>query len=132
MYFNCVCCNIFIDSFNQSHLFSSESRNESIIQPSAIETREEQWLENNDFSTQDAWSFVKGAQGDNSSIDGNINNNEANLKVLGETKTFSDLYGTPNSSTSLGWEKFNNDGFLLPDSSGINSEGCYASHTWSE
>lgn len=113
-------------------LFSSESRNESIIQPSAIETREEQWLENNDFSTQDAWSFVKGAQGDNSSIDGNINNNEANLKVLGETKTFSDLYGTPNSSTSLGWEKFNNDGFLLPDSSGINSEGCYASHTWSE
>lgn len=47
-------------------LFSSESRNESIIQPSAIETREEQWLENNDFSTQDAWSFVKGAQGDDS------------------------------------------------------------------
>ena len=118
-------------SFNPIQV-SSEFIDESIVQPSAIETRQEQWLDNNYFSTQDAWSFVKGAQGDNSSIDGSINNNEANLKVLGQTKTFSDLSGTPNSSTSLGWEEFNNAGFLLPDSSGINSEGCYATHTWSE
>ena len=120
-----------IFSFNP-RLASTNFQDESIIQPAATEVKQEQWLDNNFFSTQDAWSFAKGAQGDNSSIDGNINNNEANLKVLGQTKVFNDISGTPNSSTSLGWEEFNNDGFLLPDSSGINSEGCFASHTWTD
>ena len=118
-------------SFNP-RLASTEFRDESIVQPSATEIQQEQWLDNNYFSTQDAWSFIKGAQGDNSSVDGGISSNEANLKVLGETKVFNDISGTINSSTSLGWEEFNNNGFLLPDSSGINSEGCYASHTWAE
>ena len=120
-----------IFSFNPN-LSSPESRYESEVQSSATEIEQKQWLDNTYFSTQDAWYFSKGTQGDNSSVDGNINNDEANLKVIGETKIFNDISGTPNSSTSLGWEEFNNDGFLLPDSSGINSEGCYATHTWSE
>jgi hypothetical protein len=107
-------------------------RDDSRLKSSATEIQQKQWLYNNYFSTQDDWSFVKGSQGDNSSVDGTIENNEANLKVIGQTKVFSDISGTPNSSTSLGWEEFNNDGFLLPDSSGINSEGCYATHTWAE
>ena len=102
------------------------------ISSSALETHEEQWVENNGFSTQDAWFYTKGAQGDNSSVNADISNNQANFKVLGETRSFNSLYGVPNSPTSLGWSRFNNNGFLLPDSSGINSEGAYASHTWSE
>ena len=102
------------------------------LSSSALETHEEQWVENNDFSTQDSWFYTKGAQGDNSSVNADISNNQANFKVLGETRSFNSLYGVPNSPTSLGWSEFNNNGFLLPDSSGINSEGAYASHTWSE
>jgi hypothetical protein len=102
------------------------------LSSSALEIHEEEWVENNDFSTQDSWYYTKGAQGDNSSVNGEINNNQANYKVLGETRSYNNLYGVPNSPTSQGWSRFNNNGFLLPDSSGINSEGCYASHTWSE
>lgn len=118
-------------SFNPTMLFS-ELKTESKVNQSAIETREEQWLNNNDFSTLDSWFYSKGAEGDNSSVEASINNNQANYRVLGKTRTFNNLSGTPNSPTSQGWSKFNNSGFLLPDSSGINSEGCYATHTWSE
>ena len=109
-------------------LIPSEFKNESKTQPSAIEIREEQWLDNINFSTQDAWSFAKGAQGDNSTVDGNISNNQANLKVIGETETFADLYGIINSSTSLGWIEAQNGDFLLPDVSIINDSGCYVYH----
>ncbi|MFW9823757.1 MAG: hypothetical protein ACFFE4_12515 [Candidatus Thorarchaeota archaeon] len=102
------------------------------ISSSALEINEVQWIDNNDFTSQGSWFFKKGSQGDNSSVYADISNNQANIKVLGETRTFNNLSGVPNSPTSQGWTRFNNDGFLLPDSSGISSEGCYASHTWSE
>lgn len=118
-------------SFNPTMLFS-ELKTESKVNQSAIETREEQWLKNNDFSTLDSWFYSKGTGGDNSSVEASISNDQANYRVLGKTQTFNNLYGTPNSPTSQDWSEFNNNGFLLPDFSGINSEGCYATHTWSE
>ncbi|MFW9894850.1 MAG: hypothetical protein ACFFD7_03515 [Candidatus Thorarchaeota archaeon] len=111
---------------------NSDIKIDDNISSSALEINEVQWIENNDFTTQGPWFFKKGSQGDNSSVYADISINQANFKVLGETKTFNNLSGVPNSPTSQGWTRFNNDGFLLPDSSGINSEGCYASHTWSE
>ncbi|KKL72070.1 hypothetical protein LCGC14_2088590, partial [marine sediment metagenome] len=110
----------------------SNTKQEEKISSSALETYEKQWIENNGFSNQDSWFYTKGLQGDNLSINADISNNQANFKVLGETRAFNSLYGVPNSPTSLGWSEFNNSGFLLPDSSGINSEGVFASHSWSE
>ncbi len=74
-------------SFNPIILFS-ELKTESKVNQSAMETREEQWLNNNDFSTLDSWFYSKGAEGDNSSVEANISNNQANYRVLGKTQTF--------------------------------------------
>ena len=91
-----------------------------------------EWLINSDFSTSQGWITTKGDKGDNSTLDAFIGNNQANYRVVGENYTFSEISGTPNSSTSLGWKQVTNDGFLFPDSSGIDSQGCYVIHTWAE
>ncbi|MFX0059250.1 MAG: hypothetical protein ACFE85_00030 [Candidatus Hodarchaeota archaeon] len=90
------------------------------------------WITNNDFSTSANWFYSKGDQGDNSTVDANISGGQANYKIVGDIKTFNDIQGTPNSSTSQGWKKFNNGGYLFPDTSEINIDGCYVSHIWSE
>jgi len=92
---------------------------------------EAQWLENNDFSSQQYWFFTKGDQGDNSSVDADISGGKANFRVLGETKTFN-LYGVPNSTDSPDWYKYEKPGYYLPSNSWIDSSGCYVDHVWSE
>jgi len=66
--------------------------------------------------------------GDDDDVLGEISNNEANFKILGEIHSFTAVAGTPNSTTSLGWKLFNNSDFLLPDIVEINSSGCYVYH----
>ncbi|GAG82479.1 unnamed protein product, partial [marine sediment metagenome] len=60
-----------------------------------------------------------------------ISNEQANFRVLGENLNYS-LYGTPNSTDSPGWIEFEKPDHYLPDESGINSSGCWVSHSWNE
>ena len=112
----------------------SEIESEKDIHPSLEVPHTTQWIKNPTMEApiEPTWFWENGTEGDNSDVEATSSPGQADFRILGEEKTFADLYGTPNSSTSLGWREFNNDGFLLPDSSGINSEGCYATHTWSE
>lgn len=87
-----------------------------------------EWLKNNDFSTQDEWSYNKGAQGDNSTTDANISNGNANYIIIGEDSSFSLTAGDINSSSWYGWGIYNNGDYLLPDVTEINSTGCYVHH----
>ncbi|KKN23350.1 hypothetical protein LCGC14_0905860 [marine sediment metagenome] len=89
-----------------------------------------EWLKNNDFSTQDAWNYTKGQQGDNSTVDANISstNEWANYIVVGENNTFDLLTGELNLSTWFGWGIYNNSDFLLPDITEINATGLYVYH----
>ena len=101
---------------------------ENKINSSASEIVEEQWLKNTNFSTQSNWFYTKGPQGDNSTIDANISNGEANYIVIGENDTFSVLAGDVNTSTWYGWDIYNNSDYLLPDVTEINATGCYVYH----
>ena len=104
--------------------------NESIkvLKPSGSEIIETQWLKNTDFSTIDNWVILKGEQGDNSTIDANISNGQANYVVIGDNYNFEVASGSANSSTWYGWGIYNNNDFLLPDVVEINSTGCYVYH----
>ncbi|NVM45643.1 MAG: hypothetical protein HWN79_12075 [Candidatus Lokiarchaeota archaeon] len=88
----------------------------------------QEWLDNNGFSTQDEWFYNKGAQGDNSTTDANISGGSANYIVVGEDSSFSLTAGEANSSSWYGWGIYNNGDFLLPDGRDINSTGLYIYH----
>ncbi len=92
---------------------------------------QDQWLENNDFSSSQNWYYTKGDQGDNSSIEADISSEQANFHVLGEESIF-ELYGIPNSTDSPNWYEFAKPNYYLPDVTTIDPFGCYVSHVWSE
>ncbi len=115
-----------INNYNQRNYIS----NKSYVGNLCLSTQQ-QWLENNDFSTQEGWSFINGNEGDNSSVDADISGGKANLHVLGEKKTYT-IYGVPNSTNSPGWKRFTKPNSYLPINSYIDSYGCYVDHTWSE
>ncbi len=92
---------------------------------------QDQWLENNDFSSSQNWYYTKGDQGDSSSIDADISSEQGNFHVSGEERSF-ELYGIPNSTDSPNWYEFAKPNYYLPDVTTIDSFGCYVSHVWSE
>jgi len=98
------------------------------IHSSAETVYNQEWLKNNDFSTQDYWNSAKGAQGDNSSVDANISGAVANFKVIGDDQ-IKEISTTLNDGS---WKKFRNDIFLYPDTAIINADGCYVSHDYDE
>ena len=90
-----------------------------------------QWLQNSDFSSQQNWYYLKGNQGDNSSVDADISGGQGNFRILGEKRIF-DLYGVPNSTDSPNWYEFAKPDYYTPDNTGIDSYGCWISHIWLE
>lgn len=121
---------IVIMNFSPLNENNEISFNEPIndLNTSASQLIQQQWLKNTDFSTTDEWFSLKGAQGDNSTIDGIISNGQANYIVIGENDNFEITSGTVNSSTWYGWGIYNNSDFLLPDVAEINATGCYVYH----
>ena len=83
---------------------------------------------NGDFSPVEPWK--SSITGDLNDVGASISPGQANYEISGEQKQFSDISGTPLSSD---WTRVNNPEFpYLPDTSTINSGGCYVSHSWNE
>jgi len=117
--------NFYIIFLNQ---FDFQDDNIKDINSSGGILHSKQWLKNNEFTTQDEWFYLKGDQGDNSTVDANISNNQANYIIAGENDTFNILSGNLNSSSWYGWGIYNNSDYLLPDHTEINATGCYVYH----
>lgn len=83
-----------------------------------------------DLVSDSPWSLTEG--GDISDVQGEISSGEANFQILGDSQTFSDISGTPNSSSSLGWQKYQNENLQFPQKAIINSSGVFVSHIWNE
>ncbi|TFG01318.1 MAG: hypothetical protein EU542_07115 [Promethearchaeota archaeon] len=95
----------------------------------------EQWLENNNFSTQLNWFKTYGLIGNQITLDTNIGNGEAKFLVLGQENNFIACSGVPNNTeTSSGWINATNPQITAKPSRGylINESGCFASHEWAE
>jgi len=111
-----------------NHNYKQPVKQPDFIHSSAETLYNQEWLDNNGFSTQNEWFYEKGAQGDNSTTDANISGGSANYVVVGEDSSFSLTAGEVNSSSWYGWDIYNNGDYLLPDVSEINSAGCYVYH----
>jgi len=90
------------------------------------------WIEDPTFDTSVGSPWKDTESGDTSDIQGNIATGQANFQILGESREFDEISKIPNSSTSLGWQKFRNENFQYPQKAIINSSGLYASHIWDE
>lgn len=108
--------------------------NENDVHPSLEVPHTTQWIENPTMEApiEPTWFWENGTEGDNSDVEATSSPGQADFRILGEEKTFSNLYGTPNSSTSLGWIEVQNGDFLLPDTSVINDSGCFVYHFLNE
>ncbi|GAH68711.1 unnamed protein product, partial [marine sediment metagenome] len=114
--------------------YNLDSNNETLqidyrnIHPAGLESYTENWLKNPNFTSQESWFPLE--KGDTSDISANIDNNQGNLVIIGEEKTFSEISGIPLFSE---WTRVNNPEFpLIPATALITSEGCYVSHVYAE
>ncbi|MBD3212467.1 MAG: hypothetical protein GF311_07650 [Candidatus Lokiarchaeota archaeon] len=95
----------------------------------------QQWLNNNNFSSQDSWFESYGLIGENNTLTTTIRNGNADFYVLGEKEDFIVCLGIPNNTeTSNGWYTTTNSRIVVKPTLGyeINESGCYASHKWEE
>ncbi|MFX0136556.1 MAG: hypothetical protein ACFFDN_23150 [Candidatus Hodarchaeota archaeon] len=116
----------------QYHPFNQISNSMELNhQRNPLTSAQYQWIQNNDFSSQQHWYYTIGEQGDNSSIDADISGGQGNFRVLGEKRIFN-LYGVPNSTDSPDWYEFAKPDYYTPDNTGIDSYGCWVSHIWLE
>lgn len=89
----------------------------------------EQWLNNNDFSTQEAWYYSKGNSGDNSTVEAFIDQGSANIRIIGEEQ-FHEFSDSLNDGT---WNRTKNENFEFPNQFAENrSYGLYVSHDYNE
>ncbi|MFX1447439.1 MAG: hypothetical protein ACFFCG_04820 [Promethearchaeota archaeon] len=114
------------------NLYNNNFKNPGIqsefIHSSAETVYNKEWLDNNNFSTQDDWLSSKGALGDNATVDANISGENANYIVIGDEQ-IKEISAPLNDGT---WVKTQNDIFLYPDTATITSDGCYVYHDYDE
>ena len=119
----------FNNSFNNTNLKNPEN-----IHTSAQETFTTNWLENPTFDdpVEPVW-YSKG-EGDTSDVKATAGLGHANLSVIGDKRTFSEISGTP---TPDDWQNVTNPNFpALPDFQGkekyMDKYGCEVNHTWND
>jgi len=111
-----------------NYKYENPTMQSEFIHSSAETVYNQEWLDNNDFSTQDEWFYSKGALGDNSTVDASISGGSANYVVVGDEQ-IKEISAPLNDGT---WVQFRNDIFLYPDTALINASGCYVSHDYDE
>jgi len=109
-----------------------ESEKQENVNISAQRSVTTQWIKNPNFQSPiDPWSWKNGSLGDNSDMDGTNRTGQADFRILGETRTFSEISGIVNSSTSLGWLNYTKSGYLTPENE-IDQYGILVAHHWDE
>ncbi|MFX1322123.1 MAG: hypothetical protein ACFFAQ_10815 [Promethearchaeota archaeon] len=104
-----------------------EITNQKNIHTSGVESYTKQWLKNSDFSSQESWESQ--IIGDNRDAVTYIGEEHGNYEIIGDSGVKS--IDKPLNDGS--WTNNTNPKFPIePDTYGINSDGCYVSHTWNE
>lgn len=118
---------IFIAFTNTSSNFNEK---ETLYLSDEIEGTK-QWLNNSNFESQDFWTSLE--LGDNTDVDTNIRNGEANFIIIGEERIFNNISGIPINSSSQRWFAMKESPLsVLPDNSGLDEYGFWADNEYSE
>ena len=126
-----IVISFFLIPLNQNFLnynYDRPAEDLEFIHNSAETVYNQEWLNNNNFSTQDDWFYLKGALGDNSTVDASIDGGTANYTVIGDEQ-IKEISSPLNDGT---WVQFRNDIFLYPDTAFINASGFYVDHQYDE
>ena len=112
---------------NSSSISKAYTTNQNIIHTSAVTSNTTQWLENSDFSSQESWESQ--IEGDNRDAVAYIGEEHGNYLIIGDSGVLS----IDDPLSDIDWTSFNNPEFPIePEDYGINTAGCYVSHTWDE
>ncbi len=113
---------------------ASKAEIQENVHYSAQQSGTTQWIKNPNFESpiEPTWFWKNGSLGDNSDMDGNTTIGQANIRVLGDSKTFTVVSGIINSSSSPGWKIFRNGGYEFPDIYEIRSYGAFVYHEWAD
>ena len=124
---------IFLQIDNEyNYKASNVEYHEQSISPksAAQETLTAVWFKNPTFDDPVEPEWYSQIQGDQLQVNASAGSGQANYEILGETRTFSQISGTPILSE---WTQVHNPEFpLYPDTATINAEGCFVSHTFAE
>ena len=116
--------NIDQTSSSISKTYTSIQKN---IHTSAVESNTTQWLKNSDFSSQESWESQ--IVGDNRDAVAYISEEHGNYLIIGDSGVLS----IDDPLSDIDWTSFNNPEFPIePEFHGINTAGCYVTHTWDE
>lgn len=111
--------------FNTAQIAYYKNENEG-VKSSYIVPGGGSWLKNSNFDTTIAPWFPR-ISGDSSDVNTSYSPSQANLEIIGDHRIF-EISGTP---TEIDWHNVTNPLFpALPDNYGIDSNGCWANHTW--
>ncbi len=98
-------------------------------QLAAQETLTVVWLENPNFNDPIEPTWYPELAGDIDDVDATVGSGQVNLEVLGDVRTFNDIYGTPQAQD---WTEFNHSIRPLPLTHEINQYGFNVSHVYYE
>ena len=88
------------------------------------------WIIDSELNNAGLWDIDIDNESPIPDLDWSISGGQANLKVIGDSGTFSEISGVPLYGD---WNMTNNPEFpVLPDFSNITAEGCRVDHTWDE
>ena len=119
-----------VSSLSVSNFYNADSKDYEFrgLRSSYTEDYLNETIINGDFSPVEPWK--SSTTGDLNDVSASTSSGQANYEISGEQKQFSVISGTPDGSN---WTRVNNPEFPnLPDTSTINSGGCYVSHSWNE
>ncbi|MFW9774030.1 MAG: hypothetical protein ACFFEO_17895, partial [Candidatus Thorarchaeota archaeon] len=116
---------------NLIYLSSTKSnlslKNSEKLNLSRQETVQKSWLKNSDFNTTQYWNLIE--LGDTSDVSGEIDQAMANIEIIGDSGELQ--IDEPLNQSD--WTTVNNPNLpILPDTTVINSSGCYVTHLWHE
>ena len=113
---------------NYDFFSNTDLKNPENIYASAQETFTTNWLENPTFDDPIEPVWYSKEEGDTSDVKATAGLGHANLSVIGDQGTFSEISGIP---TSDDWLNVTNPGFpLYPDIYTIETYGCRVYHHW--
>jgi hypothetical protein len=101
---------------------------EDLQSSEVIEHPNNSWISNPNFEGLGA-PWFSSTDGDDTDVDADISFNQANFKIIGDTKTFSDISGIPQAGD---WTEFNHSIRPLPLTHEINQYGLNVSHVYDE
>ncbi len=122
---------LYISQNSINSLDSLRDDSPSRIGISGQKTNTKEWLNNTSFNLTDSiWYASYGDLGDTNDVNAELSvvDEFANMTVIGDNGTFSEISGLPSSAD---WLNVTNPDFpALPDFNEIDEYGCHVSHTW--